>query len=305
MPRLSPAPGRSCLLTPRRSPPGAGERGAAGGLRSRGALSAGKFGGGAGARRGPGTCREAAGRPSPARRRLPALQHAPLPLSQPAMGAWLPLCLLSAALAAAAASGESLPRAGPLPRPPPGSGRCPGEGWCSEEKPPGLPPGVSGRLPAGPARAGVRLPPPAILAASPRAVRPVPPPPPHGARGAERSRGGASAAAPRIGCPSACGAVRLRPRAAVPSARLGLRYSRQGGGHLRARRELLWIHRRTAGGFFQSGLRGVLAFLRTVGFERQSMEGERAPRAPCPVPIAGGGALPDLGLGDASCLFPK
>lgn len=166
-------------------------------------------------------------------------------------------------------------------------------------------PGVSGRLPAGPARAGVRLPPPAILAASPRAVRPVPPPPPHGARGAERSRGGASAAAPRIGCPSACGAVRLRPRAAVPSARLGLRHSRQGGGHLRARRELLWIHRRTAGGFFQSGLRGVLAFLRTVGFERQSMEGERAPRAPCPVPIAGGGALPDLGLGDASCLFPK
>lgn len=124
-------------------------------------MSAGKFGGGAGARRGPGTCREAAGRPSPARRRLPALQHAPLPLSQPAMGAWLPLCLLSAALAAAAASGESLPRAGPLPRPPPGSGRCPGEGWCSEEKPPGLPRGFRGAFPpARPGRGSACRPPP-------------------------------------------------------------------------------------------------------------------------------------------------
>lgn len=197
------------------------------------------------------------------------------------------------------------PAPGPFPGPLPAPVGAPGKAGALRRSPPAFPRGFRGAFPPAPARAGVRLPPPAILAASPRAVRPVPPPPPHGARGAEWNRGGASATAPRIGCPSACGAVRLRPRAAVPSARLGLRYSRQGGGHLRARRELLWIHRRTAGGFFQSGLRGVLAFLRTVGFERLSMEGERAPRAPCPVPIAGGGALPDLGLDDASCLFPK
>lgn len=97
----------------------------AGRPRSGAALSAGKFGSEARPRhlpRGGGTPISGAAPPP-----LPAARSS---RSRPAMGAWLPLCLLGAALAASA-SGESLPRAGLLPRPRPGSGRSPAEGRCS------------------------------------------------------------------------------------------------------------------------------------------------------------------------------